>query len=112
MLAYVMNKLRLPVLLLVFLALPATVAIFLNAQTVSPSPSIDHLGQPGQPSSNSSQPTGEIGFIGSGAATEVTPEGYLRTGFEELMFFCGPELEPTEAGIRAPGQRGGAVGHD
>jgi hypothetical protein len=34
------------------------------------------------------------------AATEVTPEGYLRTGFGELMFFSGPDLEPTNVRIR------------
>ncbi len=34
------------------------------------------------------------------AATEVTPEGYLRTGFGELMFFAGPELRPTHVRIR------------
>jgi hypothetical protein len=34
------------------------------------------------------------------AATEITPEGYLRTGFGELMFFAGPELEPTSVRIR------------
>ena len=34
------------------------------------------------------------------AATEITPEGYLRTGFGELMFFAGPEFEPTNVRIR------------
>ena len=38
--------------------------------------------------------------MGSGAATEITPEGYLSTGFEEMMFFSGPDLEPTNAHIR------------
>jgi hypothetical protein len=102
MLSSVMSKFRKSVLALASLVLAA--ASLSNAQTVSPSPSIDHLGQPGQPSSNPSKPAGEIGFIGSGAATEITPEGYLRTGFEELMFFSGPDLEPTNTGIRALGQ--------
>ena len=55
--------------------------------------------QPGQPSSNSSKAAEQIGLIGSGASTEITPEGYLRTGFEEMMFFSGPDLEPTNAHI-------------
>jgi hypothetical protein len=97
MLSSVMSKFRKSVLALASLVLAA--ASLSNAQTVSPSPSIDHLGQPGQPSSNPSKPAGEIGFIGSGAATEITPEGYLRTGFEELMFFSEPDLEPTNAHI-------------
>jgi hypothetical protein len=73
----------------------------LFAQTDPPlqmvSPSID---QPGQPFSYFSKPTTEIGVMGAEAATEITPEGYLRTGFEELMFFAGPDLEPTSVRIR------------
>jgi hypothetical protein len=61
------------------------------------SPSID---QPGQPFNYFSKPTGEIGMMDAEAATEVTPEGYLRTGFGELMFFQGPELKPTSVRIR------------
>lgn len=61
------------------------------------SPSID---QPGQPFSYYSKPTDEIGVMGAEGATEVTPEGYLRTGFEELMFFSGPDYEPTNVRIR------------
>ncbi|MGB7264192.1 MAG: hypothetical protein WBC92_01685, partial [Terracidiphilus sp.] len=59
----------------------------LSAQMVSPS-----IDQPGQPFSYFSKPTGEIGVMGAEAATEITPEGYLRTGFAELMFFSGPDL--------------------
>lgn len=61
------------------------------------SPSID---QPGQPFSYFSKPTDEIGVMGAEAATEITPEGYLRTGFTELMFFAGPDLEATNVRIR------------
>jgi hypothetical protein len=61
------------------------------------SPSID---TPGQPFSYFSKPTDEIGVMDAEAATEVTPEGYLRTGFGELMFFAGPEMEPTNVRIR------------
>ena len=61
------------------------------------SPSID---QAGEPFSYFSKPTDEIGVMDAEAATEITPEGYLRTGFGELMFFAGPELEPTNVRIR------------
>ena len=67
----------------------------LPAQMVSPS-----IDRPGQPFSYFSKPTDEIGMMDAEAATEVTPEGYLRTGFGELMFFSGPELEPTSVRIR------------
>jgi hypothetical protein len=61
------------------------------------SPSID---RPDQPFSYFSMPTDEIGVMDAEAATEITPEGYLRTGFGELMFFAGPALEPTSVRIR------------
>jgi hypothetical protein len=66
-----------------------------HAQMVSPS-----IDQPGQPFSYFSKPTDEIGLMGADGATEITPEGYLRTGFEELMFFAGPDYEPTNVRIR------------
>jgi len=61
------------------------------------SPVID---RPDQPFSYFSRPTDEIGMMDAEAATEITPEGYLRTGYGELMFFAGPELAPTSARIR------------
>jgi hypothetical protein len=60
-------------------------------------PAID---RPGEPFSYFSHPTDEIGMMDAEAATEITPEGYLRTGFGELMFFTGPELDPTNVRIR------------
>ncbi|HEY3131599.1 MAG TPA: hypothetical protein VGL91_19245, partial [Acidobacteriota bacterium] len=38
-------------------------------------------------------PTDVIGSLYAPAATEVTPEGYLYTGFGELMFFTGNPLQ-------------------
>jgi hypothetical protein len=67
----------------------------LHAQMVSPG-----IDRPGQPFSYFSKPTDEIGIMDAEAATEITPEGYLRTGFGELMFFAGPELEPASVRIR------------
>lgn len=81
--------------LLVFLAAVICATSPLAAQMVSPS-----IDKPGQPFSYFSAPTDEIGILDSQAATEVTPEGYLRTGYGELMFFAGPELTPTNVRIR------------
>lgn len=68
----------------------------LSAQTMV-SPSIDIAGQP---FSYFSAPTDEIGVMDAEGATEITPEGYLRTGYTELMFFAGPEMQPTNARIK------------
>jgi hypothetical protein len=68
----------------------ALLAVSLRAQTAPPS-----IDQTGQPPSWFNKQTGEIGLMGFDAASEITPEGYLRTGFGELMFFSGPDLEPT-----------------
>lgn len=67
----------------------------MQAQMVSPS-----IDDPQQPFSYFSKPTGELGLPFAEAATEVTPEGYLRTGFGELMFFGGPEWQPLSMRIR------------
>lgn len=67
----------------------------MDAQMVSPS-----IDKAGEPFSYFSKPTDEIGVMDGEAATEITPEGYLRTGFGELMFFSGSELEPTSARSR------------
>jgi len=104
MLAYVMKKLGLTVPLVVLLALPAAFAHFLNAQSASPSPvppsaASPSIDRPGQQPSDSSKAAEQIGPMNSGAATEITPEGYLSTGFEEMMFFSGPDLEPANAHI-------------
>ncbi|MGB6830715.1 MAG: hypothetical protein WBE41_21895 [Terracidiphilus sp.] len=67
----------------------------LTAQMVSPS-----IDDPNKPFTYFSKPTDEIGVMGSEGATEITPEGYLRTGFGELMFYSGPDLVPTSVRIR------------
>ena len=75
--------------------LTGTFAANLRAQMVSPS-----IDKPGEPFSYFSKPTDEIGMMDAQAGTEVTPEGYLRTGYGELMFFSGLELTPTSVRIR------------
>ena len=66
-----------------------------KAQMVSPD-----IDKPGEPFSYPSQPTDEIGVMYSPSATEVTPEGYLYTGFGELMFFTGPDRQPVTQRVR------------
>ena len=76
--------------------LPAVAMAFpLMAQMVSPA-----IDREGQPFSYFSQPTDVIGAMDAQAATEVTPEGYLYTGFGELMFFTGLPPVPIQARIR------------
>ncbi len=82
---------------LIFAGLLGTALFTPLARAQMVSPSID---APDQPFSYFSAPTDEIGMMDAEAATEVTPEGYLRTGFGELMFFAGPELRPTHVRIR------------
>lgn len=61
------------------------------------SPSID---PPNQPFSYYSAPSDEIGVMDAPEATEITPEGYLYTGYGELMFFTGPADTPVHQRLR------------
>ena len=58
------------------------------------------MDKPGHPFSYFALPTDEIGMMDDEAATEITPEGFLRTGSAELMFYSGPGtrrlLEPLD----------------
>jgi hypothetical protein len=80
-----------PVLLLALLWLaPAA-----SAQMVNPA-----IDRPGEPFSYYSQSTDELGYMGALSGTEVTPAGYLYTGYGELMFFTGNPPMPTHQRIR------------
>jgi len=70
-------------------------ALSLSAQMVSPK-----IDPPNQPFSYFSQPSDEIGVMDAPEATEITPEGYLYTGFGELMFFTGPSDTPVRQRLR------------
>ncbi len=72
-----------------------TLALPLVAQMVSPD-----IDRDDQPFSYFSNPTDVIGVMDAQAATEVTPEGYLYTGFGELMFFTGAQDRPTAQRIK------------
>jgi hypothetical protein len=83
---------------LLLLAVSSTLGICaadMRAQMVPPS-----IDKPDQPFSYYSRPTDEIGMMDAEAATEITPEGFLRTGYGELMFFTGPQLRPTSMRVR------------
>jgi hypothetical protein len=60
-----------------------------SAQMVSPS-----LDRGDEPFSYFSKPSDMIGVMDATEATEITPEGYLYTGFGELMFLAGADEEP------------------
>ena len=83
---------RLPVFFLALVALGTSLG---RAQMVSP-----EIDQHGEPFSYFSKPTDVIGVMNAPSATEISPEGYLYTGFGELMFFLGPEQTPISARIR------------
>lgn len=76
------------VLAIVWLCLWCTIApvnpALLNAQMVDPS-----IDNPKEPFSYYSKPTDVLGVMDGKWGTEVTPEGYLYTGYGELMFFTG-----------------------
>jgi hypothetical protein len=70
-------------------------ATLLQAQMVSPT--IDS--SPG-PFSYFSKPTDELSVMGANSGAEISPEGFVYTGFGELMFFLGPEQTPLAARVR------------
>ncbi len=77
------------------LGLAALMPVAGLAQMVNPQ--IDQ--QPG-PFSYFSKSTDELGVMRAPSAAEITPEGFLYTGFGELMFFVGPEQAPVSARVR------------
>lgn len=67
----------------------------LMAQMVDPA-----IDVPGQPFSFPVAPTDTIGIRDATAGTEITPEGYLYTGYGEMMFLIGHPAAPTAQRIR------------
>jgi hypothetical protein len=61
------------------------------------SPSID---SPNQPFSYFWHPTDVLGTLFAPVASEVTPEGYIYTGFGELMFFTGNPPQPLDQRLK------------
>jgi hypothetical protein len=67
----------------------------LRGQMIDPS-----LDRDDEPFSYFSQPTDVIGVMDARAGTLISPEGYLYTGFGELMFFMGDPLVPTHQRVK------------
>ena len=67
----------------------------LSAQVLDPA-----IDRDDEPFSYFSQPTDVIGVMDASAATLVTPEGYLFTGFGELMFFTGDPPVPVQQRVK------------
>ncbi len=59
------------------------------------------LDRPNEPFSYFSRPTDVIGVMDARAATEITPEGYLYTGYGELMFFAGNPPRPVNQRVKS-----------
>src|SRR5690242_20202993 len=78
------------------LAVVATVlACAARAQMVNP-----EIDNPHEPFSYFSRPTDVIGVMDARSGTEVTPEGYLYTGFGELMFSVGNPPRPVNVRVK------------
>lgn len=60
-------------------------------------PAID---DPNEPFSYFSHPTDVVGVMDQRSATEVTPEGFLYTGFGELMLFVGNPPRPIDVRVK------------
>jgi hypothetical protein len=61
------------------------------------SPSVDI---PGMPFSYPSMSTDQVGVMYSPSGTEITPEGYLYSGYGELMFYVGLDRRPIVQRLR------------
>ena len=71
-----------------------------HAQAPRPQPEmVDPAIDDARPFSYFSRASDEIG-VRDGRGTEVTPEGYLYTGYGELMFLAGPDLAPVSQRLR------------
>ncbi len=65
------------------------------AQMVNPA-----IDRDDEPFSYFAKPTDVIGVMDARSATEITPEGYLYTGFGELMFFTGNPPRPVNVRVK------------
>ena len=79
----------------IFLLSPFLLGVNIQAQMVDPD-----LDKPGEPFSYFSYPTDVIGLMDCQEGTEITPEGYLYTGYGELMFFYGSPPQPVNQRVK------------
>jgi Glycosyl-hydrolase family 116, catalytic region len=83
--------------LIVFLALTGVLSARGQIMGGMHNPSID---PPGEPFSYFWHPTDVLGTLFAPVASEVTSEGYVYTGFGELMFFTGNPPQPGDQRIK------------
>ena len=69
--------------------------LFVAAQMLNPA--IDHENEP---FSYFSRPVDVVGVMDARSGTEITPEGFLYTGYGELMLFVGNPPHPVNARVR------------
>jgi hypothetical protein len=87
------STMRIPVLFAAIVAAILPVSAF--CQMVDPA-----IDREGEPFCYFSQPTDVIGMMDGKEGTLVTPEGYLYTGFGEIMFFAGSPPEPVHQRVK------------
>lgn len=68
-----------------------------SAQAQMLNPDMD---KPNEPFSYFAYPTDVIGLMDCREGTEITPEGYLYTGYGELMFFYGSPPQPVNQRVK------------
>ena len=90
--AMFMMKAKLPACLA---AIAILLPVALAAQMVNPA-----IDTGSEPFSYYSQPTGEIGVMDAPSGTEISPEGYLYTGYGELMFSTGNPEVPIQQRVK------------
>jgi len=94
----------------VLLRLTSKLTLCLSLLSCAPGPALlwaqfggmlnQDIDPPNEPFSYFWHPNDTIGVPFAPVATEVTPEGYLYTGFGELMFFVGNPPEPVNKRIK------------
>ncbi|MFQ6109383.1 MAG: hypothetical protein ACE5L7_07505 [Candidatus Aminicenantales bacterium] len=90
------QRIRLPFILLLLSAfLTALSGIPVQAQMQNPK-----IDNPSEPFSYFAFPTDVIGMMDCREGTEVTPEGYLYTGYGELLFFFGSPPRPVNQRVK------------
>lgn len=72
-----------------------TFASLLTAQVLNPA-----MDKPGAPFSYASASTDEMSLMDAPMGTEITPSGYLYTGYGELIFLVGYPAQPAHQRIR------------
>lgn len=82
-------------IVLLFCILCFVLPLSLRAQMVDPA-----IDRAGEPFSYYSKPTDVLGVMDGRWGTLVSPEGFLYTGYGELMFFAGNPVHPIEQRVK------------